>query len=246
MTRASNCIRPVQLVCAYCLVLLLSTLNAWAHGPFDNSTRLYVLDDHLELALTVGMDGARQILSVAGVSPEESAKLLAVSGPGSFRDAPIALATRLFEIKAGAETLNARKLKVFTDGLEANFALEYPRATNASLAVEARYFNGVEPLLAGALTVTDENGNILDRAVLSRASAAARVAIARVAGSNGIESVAVASTASTASNEPIHVTVASGSSVRPEQSSAPLLVWCAVGLAILLTAWFVGKRFFKR
>lgn len=243
---ASIRLRPAQLASVLCLLLLLSVLTALAHGPFDNSSRLYVLDDHLELALTVGLDGARQILAQSALSPDESAGLLAVSGPASFRDAPVALATRLFEIKAGADELKPQRLKLFSDGLEANFTVEYPRTTNLTLAVTARYFAGVAPLLAGALVVTDENGNILGRAVLSRADATALVPIARPVAVTNLEPSAVASNAIPASTEPIHIQWAKDSSARSEKSSRPLLVWFVTGLAILLAAWFAGKKLFRR
>jgi hypothetical protein len=146
-----------------------AVITVRAHGPYDSSSQLLILDGALELNTTLGMAAAKQLLLNAGLSEAEAAGALASRGPSTRVDLSVELAARFFEISAGGQTLKAKRLQVITDGLETAFTATYAGSYSGDLEVRARYFDGIEGIKPGAFTAMDENHNVKAVALLSPA-----------------------------------------------------------------------------
>ena len=167
-------VRLIRLLLAI-VVALVAVRPASAHGPYDSSSQLLILDGALELNTALGMDAARQLLRNAGLSEAEVANALSSRGPSTRTDLSVELAIRFFEISAGGQALKAQKLQVIADGLEANFTATYTGSYSADLDVRARYFDGIEGIRPGAFIAMDENHNIKAVAMLSSAKKEAAI-----------------------------------------------------------------------
>ncbi len=156
-------------------VVFLAVVTARAHSPFDSSTRMYVHDASLELALTVGMDGGTTLLKGA---PD-----------GAFQNRPVGpmfplpkeYAPRFFEVASGGIALLPEKVAVRTDGLEFDIVLAYPRPEVRTLAVDAAYVTALSASYKSAFVMTDELGNILATRVLTRENHTLEVVLPAVA-----------------------------------------------------------------
>jgi hypothetical protein len=143
-------------------LFFLTAQVARAHSPFDSSTRMFVHDTTLELALTVGMDGGATLLKGA---PD-----------GAFQNRPVGpafalskdYASRFFEIASGGTALLPDRVEVRTDGLEFSIVLEYPRPAGSALAINAVYVATLPSSGKSAFVMTDELGNILATRILSQ------------------------------------------------------------------------------
>ena len=131
-----------------------------AHAPFDCSARIIVHDDAAEVMLTVGTSLGEQFLRPAAVSPGQ----LTVGHP--FALAP-GFATNLFQTSADGKILPPREADVVTDGLEYQFHFEYALGAAGTLGVETFFIPALNPPRQAALTLADDNGNILASAILS-------------------------------------------------------------------------------
>ena len=169
MTTARN--KSLAFVRLMLAVFFLAALAARAHSPFDSSTRMFVHDTLLELALTVGRDGGATLLKDV---PE-----------GAFQNRPVGpafplpkeFATRLFEVASDGAALVPNKVEVRTDGLEFNLVLEYPRPAGSALAINAVYVTTLPASYKSAFVMTDELGNVLATRVLSQENHAFEVAL---------------------------------------------------------------------
>ena len=156
--------------------LVLVAFSSRAHSPLETSTRAIVRENTLELALTVGT--------------EAGAKLLEGQPPDAFRPRPVGpgfalpkdFAVTLFELSSGNAALLPNKLEVRTDGLEFNFALEYPRPVTNEFGVRANYLTRLPSLLKSSFVLTDENGNILATRVVKQGDGAFERALPAGAG----------------------------------------------------------------
>lgn len=133
-----------------------------AHGPFDNSARLILRDDSLQLEVILGKEAAAKFLKD---SPPET---LRPTGPSEVRPLPADMAMRLGILTANGRALGVQSIAVHVDQLEAGFVATYPRPAAGALAFQSDYFEAVQELKPGMLQFTDENGNGLGAAVLSR------------------------------------------------------------------------------
>lgn len=153
------------------LVWLLAVSGAWAHEPFDLSSRLMVHADRLELISTMGQDGVRSLLAGAGLSPEEIAHSLKARGPEAIVDLPATLAPRLFLLKIDGEPLIAKSFTSRSEGVEIILTLIYPRPVAGNLEVRAACYETIPGLRKGMLFVHDESAGRLGAALLSPARA---------------------------------------------------------------------------
>ncbi len=159
---AMNCPGPFRVMPA----ILLLAPGAWAHGPFDSSTRAIVTEATVEIVLTVGMEGGQTLL--AGAPPEA----FRVRTVGPAAELPSEFASRFFELSSGDKPLSADKVTVRTDGLEFALALNFPRPAGNALAVRAEFLKQLPSNLTSAFVMTDEVGNIFAGKVLSPRDAA--------------------------------------------------------------------------
>jgi hypothetical protein len=153
------------------LAILLLALSARAHSPFESSTRMFVHDTTLELALTVGMEGGAMLLKGAPDGAFQSRQV----GP-SF-PLPAEFAPRFFSVTSGGTALSPDKVEVRTDGLEFSIVVEYPRPAGSALAVNAVYVAALPSSYKSAFVMTDEMGNILATRVLTQAAHAFELAL---------------------------------------------------------------------
>jgi len=157
------------------LLLALVACVCGAHGPYDSSAQLMILDGSLEANATLGMEGAKQVLLNAGLSQTEAADALASRGPSSFFDLPTDITPFFFELTAGGAVLKPQRFRVITDGLEASFVASYAGVHSCEVAFRARYFDKIEAMKPGAFIALDENRNIKAQMAFSRDKAETKV-----------------------------------------------------------------------
>lgn len=138
-----------------------------AHDPFDGATRLLVHQSDIEIEVTLGSDASRQWLKSGGLSARDVARLTNPNGP--FTPSPLAvdLASRLFEVRGGAELLPAQSFSAVPGESETVFVATYPRPQSDHLSLRATYFGFVEHMRTGAFLAGDEKGEKIATALLS-------------------------------------------------------------------------------
>jgi hypothetical protein len=150
-----------------------------AHDPLDCSTQVMMREDRIEVAVTMGLDGVREILSEAGFSAQAIRETVAARGPQSSRELPAALASRLFEVKRDGEPLAPGGVTGNSDGMEVVFRVDYPRPPEGVLELDSVYFDAVEQMRPGWLAAHDEDGNRLLAVMLSVTNRIARLPLPR-------------------------------------------------------------------
>jgi len=159
------------------LVLLLAVaFPALAHGPHDHSARLIVGETQLELMVTMGADTTRSFLSGAGLASRVNDVLSRTAGQAPY-SLPLELSTRIFELSAGGQPLEAGNVAVITDGMESIFLVAYPRPQAASLSLRAVYFRDIELMGHGTFVAVDDQDMQLAIAPLSRGNAVVQLAL---------------------------------------------------------------------
>jgi hypothetical protein len=153
------------------MVSLLAVSNVRAHDPFDFSSRMTVAGDQVELTVTMGLDGVRELLAGAGLTKEEIAATIRAVGPDAVVQQSPTLARHFFELTSGGETLAARNVVSHSEGMEVLFTLNYPRPTAGVLEVRAACYDTIAGLRVGSLIAYDESMTQLGAALLSRTSA---------------------------------------------------------------------------
>jgi hypothetical protein len=162
-------VRCVPFICRALLALSLALLlpaRAYAHGAFDNSVRIILRDESLEVMVTMGPQAAAMFLKdgpVEAFRPRTRSRY----------PLPKETAARLCELKDNGKTLQATRMESFSDGLEVAFVAVYPRSMTGPLEFRARYYDGIPELKQGSVVLTDENGNQLGAALLSKETASA-------------------------------------------------------------------------
>jgi len=158
------------------LLLLLVTLPALAHGPYDHSARLFVGGDKLELMVTMGTDAAQGFLTGAGHASSVKGVLSRTAGQTPF-ELPLELVPRLFKISSSGEPLHASNVTIITDGLESIFTVAYPRLPEGTLELQAVYLKNIGPIRGGSFVAQDEDYRQLAAAPLSRGNAVVQLAL---------------------------------------------------------------------
>ena len=220
--------------------LLASMAMGRAHGPYDSSSQLIILDGAFELNTTLGLDGAKQVLLNAGLSEAEAADALASRGPSTFHQLPADLAPRFFDVTAGGQKLKATQLRVIVPGLEVSFVATYPGTYAGEISVHASYFDGVPQMKPGAFLAMDENHNIKGSAALSASRREAAIDLGGAAVTNApVQAEAptppAVEASSTASSEPVEV--------QADHSNG---VWLAVAVVVLALLAVFGWRFRRK
>jgi hypothetical protein len=150
--------------------LLFAVVNVQAHDPFDGSTHMTVRADDIELSVTFGTDAARRVLSIAGFSNEQISELFKPRGPRGLQTLPVSVAANFFAIRAGDETLTARRATLLYEGMEVIFTLIYPRAPTGELEVRAVYYETIPEMRRGSFVAYDEDTRQLGAALFSQSS----------------------------------------------------------------------------
>jgi hypothetical protein len=166
-------VRCVPYTCRALLALLLTLLlpaRACAHGAFDNSVRIILRDESLEVMVTMGPQAAAMFLKNGPVEALQPRT-------GSSYPLPKETAARLCELKDNGKPLEATRKESFSDGLEVAFVAVYPRPRTGPLEFRARYYDGIPELKQGSVVLTDENGNQVGAALLSKETASAELPI---------------------------------------------------------------------
>lgn len=216
-----------------------------AHEPFDCSSRMVVHDDRVEMTTTMGMDGARQLLSAAGFSQEAIAETTRTRGPHSALDLPVTLARRFFELNHDGQNLKARSVAGLSDGIEVIFNVIYPRPTAATLELRAVYYDGIEQMRPGTFFAYDEDRKQLGGALLSRASVTTQVTLPMLESATQAEAVVAAQISDPAINTagPSASWHTSTESAKP--SSLRMLWLCALPI-VAAGVWPATRKFVKR
>ena len=214
----------------------------WAHDPLDCSSKVTVGDDGIRLAITMGLDGVREILSQAGFSEKSIRETVAARGPHSSSELPVTLASRLFDVKCDGEVMAARRVSGTSDGAEVIFFVEYPRPASGTLELRAAYFGAVRQMRPGWLVGSDGDGNNLLTATLSATESVARLELPRAKSAGAATSAIQPATAL----QPTAVETAAVPGIQDRadravgQSNLPLR-WLAL-LAILIASVWIGFR----
>jgi hypothetical protein len=216
------------------------------HGPFDNSSTLHVMEDRLELGITLGIEAAQKTLRHSGMAQSEVEKALLVRGPSSAYDLDAEVAAGLFTLSAGSEPVLPTRVALRTDGLEALITMDYPRPAQVRTKLRALYFDAAEEMGPGALVVLDENGNRLARAMLSLMNTTAEVQLPT-------RTAAAATASAFPAVEPLgrgeSTAVSAPPPVSPQAQVAPPSLWpiWAVGGVLVGTAlaalWMESRQF---
>ncbi|MEY4385270.1 MAG: hypothetical protein RLY20_553 [Verrucomicrobiota bacterium] len=158
----------VRFMCFVGLAMFAAAVQA--HGPYDSSAQLRILDAGFETVAVLGMEGAKQALIKGGLSEAQADTALTVRGPSSRFNVSPGLAPQFLEVSRAGKALVPRSFTVITDGLEASFTASYVQVPAGAIAVRARYLDAVESMKPGAFTVLDENSNIKSQSVFARSS----------------------------------------------------------------------------
>ncbi len=205
-------------LCAW-LAFGLAASEVWAHDPFDHSSRMTVLDDRIEIVVTMGLDAARQFLPAAGFSEQEVARLTREGAQHAVTNSS-AVDARLFEVRAGEELLAARSLDVLSGGLEILFTADYPRPAGP-LQLRAVFFNGIEAMRHGPFVATDKAGNQLAGALLSRVNDSVQVPLPPVKPPAEIAATGVEPSPPAVGNAPRLVAPMAASDIPPAPALSP-------------------------
>ena len=235
-------VRQATAVLGLILVGIGGRVPVGAHGPFDNSIALYVTEQNLEVGITLGMEGARQALTHAGMQPGTADEALLVRGVASAYDLDVTVASGLFELSTGAAPVPPVHASVRTDGLEVLITLEYPRIRGSRVTMEALYFDAVEGLPPGAFLMLDETRNTLGAATVSRMNPTAAIQLTErpaVAAGPAARAAVELPVQDASPREP------SPSSFPPETAASsrlPASGWVAGGVLLGAALWRGGKR----
>ena len=166
-------LRPTHHLTAFILVLALCLVlapGAFAHSPFDCSTRIIVHADSAEVMVTLGPALGEQFLARMQVSPQQL--------PIGHRWAlSLGVADTFFAARADGTTLAPREADVVTDGLEFQFHFEFLLAAPNTLRLESLILPVLPSPRAVPLVAMDENGNIFGSAILTDAKTAAEFSL---------------------------------------------------------------------
>lgn len=136
----------------------------------------------MEVAVTLGMQAARQALHHAGESPEAIDRTLMVRGPASSVPIDVSVTSRIVALETDTGTVRPTRAAIVTDGLEAMFILEYEPVDGDRVTVQALYFEATEATLPGSVTVVDENRNVMSVLPLSRTHPATEIMLPAATG----------------------------------------------------------------
>ena len=157
------------------ITLFSIVLSVAAHDPFDGSTRMMVIDEDMEVTITLGADAARQIFRAAYCSEEQVDYFVRARGPHTLLDLPSSVTEHLLRIDSSGELCVPKSSTVLSDGQEIIFTLMYSRPSARSLEVRVVFYDEVSQMRQGSFVAYDDKGNQLGAALLSRASVKAEV-----------------------------------------------------------------------
>jgi len=171
-------IKLVNLVCRLCRHLfgyipLCVALNmalapgARAHDPFDATTHVVVFDERIEVTITLGYDAARAWVDLLELPPAEASRMTRAGGRDLI-DLPPAAASWLFQLVADGAPLQAQSLVAAPHNVEIPFRIIYPRPASSDLRLRASYFDRIEYMRAGTVTVLTPQSRLLGSALVSR------------------------------------------------------------------------------
>lgn len=144
---------------------------------------MLVHEQTIEVEVTMGSDAAREFLQGAELPARDVAKMTRANDSSNGIDLPLSVASRLFEIKAGPNVLQAKSCIGVPGESESIFVSTYPRPPTDSVLVRASYFAGIQYMHTGPFIAGDDQGQELASALLSSSSPPVKVPLARVAGS---------------------------------------------------------------
>ena len=153
------------------LSFLLSFTSARAHDPFDQSIRMGVFEDHVEVAVTLGYDAGREIMKKAGVRVRRDPTTTLTT------DFPAEAAEHLLELKSGDARLQAKAFQGRPDDDGFLFTASYPRPAEGPLNVRAVYLDYVENIRQGVFSAIDAYRKPLGSALLSREQTSAQITV---------------------------------------------------------------------
>lgn len=136
----------------------------------------------IEIEVTMGSDAAREFLRGAGLSAREVARMTRANDSSNGIELPLSVASRLFEVRAGAEPVEAKSCMGVPGESESIFVSTYPRPKTDSVFVRATYFAGIEYMHTGPFAAGDDQRRELATALLSPSSPPLKVPLAVSAG----------------------------------------------------------------
>jgi len=154
----------------FVVVALLAVPRVFAHAPFDCTARGIVHADSAEVMVTVGTTLGENFLRTAQLNPRQ----LPNGQPFTLNSG---IATNFFAVAADGNVSAPREADVISDGLEIQFHFEYALAPAKDLQLQAQFLPALRSPRNVALVLTDENGNVLGRAILAPGKATANFAL---------------------------------------------------------------------
>jgi hypothetical protein len=212
------------------LFLLVPALVS-AHGPFDNSARLIVHDDSLELTITVGAKAAEQLF-------KDVPEMLQQRGPRGENPLPLSFSSRLGKLMVGLTELSPERISVHPEELETAITLVYVRPEANQATFIPTYISGIRELEPGVMEITDENGNRLGASELSRGAKPIELTLPAKPGTgNTTETGIVTATDSKAAPVAVEQPV-------PEQTLASRKLnpmWIVPAVVLLSVIWLISR-----
>ena len=166
------------------LAFALFALPALAHDPFDGSTQVFVLEDRIEVRVTLGYDAARAMLRALELPPDEASAVTRGGAPASL---PPARAVQLVRLHAGSQELAPGALLAAGGREEVSFQATYPRPAASRVSLRAGYFEVVDDIRPGTLVVTDAARRVLATTLLSPSAPSAAIRLEASAASPATE-----------------------------------------------------------
>lgn len=158
---------PPRILCWRLALPLLLTARVLAHEPFDLSTRISVAEDIIVLDATWGVDAAREVLALGGLSREQVTRSLRALGPDDAIEQPGSVASAGFRLQIEGQELAPQRVTTRSEGMEIYVAATYSRPSGNRLTVRAIAYDQIKALRTGSVIVTAEAGGTLGAALLS-------------------------------------------------------------------------------
>lgn len=171
----------LRLILSWTLLCCFMVRPALAHNPFDGSLHVSLQRDTIELSVTLGTDAARTWLAGSGASRPDIVSITRGSDQ-AWIALPLPAAARLVVLQAGDKPLAPIHFAAAPSEIEPTFHLVYARPAGDAVRLQARYFEHIADMRAGALTAVDPGRRILSTSILSREQPAVTLSLSGRAG----------------------------------------------------------------
>ena len=152
-----------------------------AHEPMDVSTRTTVYQDKVTVVATLGVDGAKQLLTRAGLPPQRVADALRAQGADAPTEQPATVGANFCELKAGETVMKPVRVRTLAEGMEVILTIVYPRPATEKLGVRMTAYAAIPGLHDGPFLLDDDQTGPIDATLLSTENPTASFVLPRCA-----------------------------------------------------------------